>query len=34
MHWIYRYIFKGLGWAVVAWVLTSLYLFFKSGAHQ
>ena len=34
MHWIYRYIFKGIGIVVVAWMLTSLYLFFKSGVHR
>jgi len=29
VHWLYRYIFRGVGWVAVAGVLTWLYLVFR-----
>ena len=34
VHWLYRYIFRGVGWVVVAGILTWLCLFFRAGAHR
>jgi len=30
VHWLYRYIFREVGWVAVAGVLTWLYLFFRA----
>jgi len=34
VHWLYRYIFRGVGWVAAAGVLTWLYLFFHAGVHR
>ena len=31
MQWLYRHVFKGIGWIVVILMLTGLYFFFKQG---
>ena len=34
VHWLYRYIFRGVGWVAVAGILAWLYLFFQAGGHR
>ncbi len=34
VHWLYRCLFRGVGWVLVAGIVTWLFLFFRAGGHR
>ena len=34
IQWLHRYIFRGIGVAFLAGIITWLYLFLRAGAHR
>ena len=33
-HWLHKYIFRGIGWVLLAGLLTNLYLAISSHRHR